>query len=136
MRQAEPKTGQRNRPGANGQPNGRASSSNMVFTSFYPTKEQKVQIKSLQLLPGDIMGSLSVLIEKGLVVTFKEDIDKSCFSCMVRENVPYGDPCKCLSFWHSDVVTLTTMVCWYVRNNLDQWLEDDRALAAVQPVDW
>ena len=136
MRQAEDKLPVGKHTREKGGKRAKGSGSNMVFSSFYPTKEEKMKIKVLLDMPGDVIGTFSVLVERQLVVTVREDTDRACFICMVRENVPYGDPCKCLTFWHSDIATLLAMVTWYVRNKLDQWLEDDRAVSGLEEFNW
>jgi len=107
-----------------------------IFSSFYPTKEEKAEIKAMMGLSAEFMTYLTRVTDLNLVVTIKPDIDKDCLMLMLRENVPFGEPCKAISLWHTDLERLVAQFCYWMQVYSRSWLEDDRALAEQMEMDW
>jgi len=110
--------------------------SNFVFTSFYPTKAEKQAIRSLSLSLETIVGAYLKLIDRDLTCTLKADSDKECLMLMLKENVPYGDPCRAVSFWHTDVTVLLAQLVWFLEHHLAGWLDSETALRVSEETDW
>lgn len=107
-----------------------------VFSSFYPTQEEKAIIRDLNPDYEQIERSLTRLQDRHLKLTIKEDTDKSVLMLLISENVPYGQPCKALAIWHSGVDRLLAQMCFWTENHLTRWAEDDRSLAEQLEFDW
>jgi hypothetical protein len=118
--------------------NGRQKVKNngFIFTSFYPTKEEKAEISKMEGVPSRFALHLQELTEKGYKTTIKPDLDRDCIMLMVQENVPFGEPCKAISFWHSDVSMAMAQLCYWMQTGYRAWSEDDRVLATQLEFDW
>jgi hypothetical protein len=114
----------------------KVKSNGFIFTSFYPTKEQKAEISQMEGIASRFAFELQVLTEKGYKTTIKQDLDRDCIMLMVQENVPFGEPCKAISFWHSDVSMVMAQLCYWIATGYEAWASDDRALATQLEFDW
>lgn len=114
----------------------RGANNGFVFTSFYPTKEQKAEIRAMKTPLQEFTIALISLLDAGLVLSVKADADKNCFCLTIKENVKFGDPCKCMAFWHSDAEVLVSQLGYWFPRYGRQWIDDDRQLALQLEFDW
>lgn len=117
-------------------PAGQARDNGFLFTSFYPTKEQKEKIHDLLWTTEDLIQAHEELAKHNIVLTFKEEQDKNCYKLLLREDVPFGEPCKAVAFWHIRVSTLIQMYLYWMSTMYQGWLDSSDGTQVQQQFDW
>jgi hypothetical protein len=112
------------------------SQSSFSFHSFQPTLQQKTELKAEVVTPESLTKAVTVVTDWGLVIKLKADTRKFCFCLLLLEDVPFGEPCRCLSFWHSDITVLLQQFIYCVPQYVGAWLEGDLPGQEGTDVSW
>lgn len=120
----------------NPKPAGKQKGNGFNYLSYYPTKEQKEEIKAIKVEVEPLTDLLTALLDVGYVVKLRGDTSKNSLSLVILQDVPFGQPCNALSFWHSDLTRIFQQFLFLGEDGLTRWIETGSLSGDVNDGEW